>query len=263
MPQRRAPPRKRILDEAGGNVSNELPDPKKSKKSGIKGNTELRDAGNDEAMSIDKPAEDGGSISPTPPPSHYNPLGQASTAAANAVKHPKVSDRTARYLFSSSPIRDENQDEPDFEEARRRKERLHQRFVKKLGRPDSIAEIKRRNNFISEETAEGENGAEGDEAEEGEPASKPTAKGKKGAAAKKGGSKLTPMDKQYLEIKRKHLDALIIMEVGYKFKLLGEDARIASKELGIVCIPGKFRYDERKLDNVKMFCNRNIPFGVC
>ena len=262
LPQRRAPPRKRILDEAGGNVSNEPPDPKKSKKSVIKDNTELRDTWNDEAMSIDKPAEDGG-ISPTPPPSHYSPPGQASTAAMNAVKHPKVSERTARYLFSSSPIRDETQDEPDFEEARRRKERLHQRFVKKLGRPDSIAEIKRRNNFISEETAGGENGAEGDEAEEDEPASKPTAKGKKGAAAKKGGGKLTPMDKQYLEIKRKHLDALIIMEVGYKFKLLGEDARIASKELGIVCIPGKFRYDERKLDNVKMFCNRNIPFGVC
>lgn len=262
LPQRRAPPRKRILDEAGGNASNELPDPKKSKKSTINSNTKLQDAGNDEAMSIDNSAKDDGSISPTPPPSHYSPLGQASTAAVTAVKHLKVSERTARYLFSSSPIEDENQDESDFEEARRQKERLHQRFVKKLGKPDSIAEIKRRNKFISEETAGGENGAEGDEAEEDEPVSKPTAKGKKGAAAKKGGGKLTPMDKQYLEIKRKHLDALIIMEVGYKFKLLGEDARIASKELGIVCIPGKFRYDERKLDNMKLFCNRNIPFGV-
>ena len=93
LPQRRAPPRKRILDEAGGNASNELPDPKKSKKSTINSNTELQDAGNDEAMSIDKSTRDGGSISPTPPPSHYSPLGQASTAAVSAVKHLKVSER--------------------------------------------------------------------------------------------------------------------------------------------------------------------------
>ena len=50
-----------------------------------------------------------------------------------------------------------------------------------------------------------------------------------------------------LEIKRKHLDAILIIEMGYKFKFFGEDARIAAKELGIVCIPGKFRYDEREL----------------
>jgi len=38
----------------------------------------------------------------------------------------------------------------------------------------------------------------------------------------------------------------LIIEVGYKFKFFGEDARTAAKELSIVCIPGKFRYDERK-----------------
>jgi hypothetical protein len=54
------------------------------------------------------------------------------------------------------------------------------------------------------------------------------------------------MELQMLEIKRKHMDAILIVEVGYKFKFFGEDARIAAKELGIVCIPGKFRFDERK-----------------
>ncbi|OCL15330.1 DNA mismatch repair protein MSH3 [Glonium stellatum] len=259
LAQRRKLPRKRILDDDEGTVTKELPDPKKSKKSISNGATGLQDAGDDEEMSIDKPAKDDGGLSPMHPPPHRDSLGQASAAAVNAVKHPKVSDRTARYLFSSSPVRDENQDGSDCEEARRRKEKLHQRFIKKLGRPDSIAEIKRRNNFISEETAEGDNGAEGDEAEE-EPASKPTAKGKRGVAAKKGASKLTPMDKQYLEIKRKHLDALIIMEVGYKFKLLGEDARIASKELGIVCIPGKFRYDEHSSEaHIDRFASASFP----
>jgi len=42
------------------------------------------------------------------------------------------------------------------------------------------------------------------------------------------------------------MDAILIVEVGYKFKFFGEDARIAAKELGIVCIPGKFRFDERE-----------------
>jgi DNA mismatch repair protein MSH3 len=60
---------------------------------------------------------------------------------------------------------------------------------------------------------------------------------------------LTPMELQMLEIKRKHMDAILIVEVGYKFKFFGEDARIAAKELGIVCIPGKFRFDEREYDS--------------
>jgi DNA mismatch repair protein MSH3 len=54
------------------------------------------------------------------------------------------------------------------------------------------------------------------------------------------------MELQVLDIKRKHMDTLLIIEVGYKFRFFGEDARIAAKELGIVCIPGRFRYDERR-----------------
>jgi DNA mismatch repair protein MSH3 len=54
------------------------------------------------------------------------------------------------------------------------------------------------------------------------------------------------MEIQFLEIKRQHMDTLLIMEVGYKFRFFGEDARIAAKELSIVCIPGKMRYDERE-----------------
>ncbi len=67
-----------------------------------------------------------------------------------------------------------------------------------------------------------------------------------GVAPKKGGSKLTPMERQVLEIKRSHIDTVLVVEVGYKFRFFGEDARIAAKELSIVCIPGKFRFDERK-----------------
>lgn len=53
------------------------------------------------------------------------------------------------------------------------------------------------------------------------------------------------MELQFLEIKRKHMDTVLIVEVGYKFRFFGEDARVAAKELSIVCIPGKMRYDER------------------
>jgi DNA mismatch repair protein MSH3 len=86
---------------------------------------------------------------------------------------------------------------------------------------------------------EGEDG----EAEEEEETPPPVKTKKKGAKT----GKLTPLELQILDIKRKHMDTLLIVEVGYKFKFFGEDARTAAKELSIVCIPGKYRYDERML----------------
>lgn len=157
-------------------------------------------------------------------------------------EEPRVTHRTAKYLFSSSKEAEVDADDgPEAEDIRRKKEKLHQRFVKKLGRPDSLAEIKRRNHFIEDAVPEGEDIVEDGEAEEEQPASK----GRKGVAAKKSAGKLTPMEKQILEIKRKHLDTVLLIEVGYKYRFFGEDARTAAKELSIVCIPGKFRYDER------------------
>jgi DNA mismatch repair protein MSH3 len=162
--------------------------------------------------------------------------------------------RTSKYLFSSSPQR-ENQLEPVSPEDLQRKERLHDKFVKKLGKPDSIADIKRRNRaLLEDEEAE-------EDAEDGAPEEpKPQPKGKKGTAAKKASSKLTPMEKQVLEIKRAHMDTLLVIEVGYKFRFFGEDARTAAKELSIVCIPGKFRYDEHPSEaHLERFASASIP----
>jgi DNA mismatch repair protein MSH3 len=186
-------------------------------------------------------------------------LGNASAATLNAAKPPKITERTSKFLFSSSPVvRDENDAEDDDAAAQKQRAKLHEKFVKKLGRPDSFAELRRRNKIISEDNANGEEGDGEDEDEEEQPAPKGT-KGKKGAAAKKA-SKLTPMELQYLDIKRKHLDTVIVMEVGYKFKFFGEDARIASKELGIVCIPGKFRYDEHPSEaHYDRFASASFP----
>ncbi|KAI8635464.1 muts domain V-domain-containing protein [Xylariaceae sp. FL1651] len=167
--------------------------------------------------------------------------------------------RTERYLYDGSVRRDSEplvpgDDQQDDERAKKKKEELHRRFVQKLGRPDSMAQIKRRNYQIDDETqALNNEDAEDDEEEETPQPSKSKKKG-----AKTG--KLTPMEIQFLDIKRKHMDTILIVEVGYKFKFFGEDARIAAKELSIVCIPGKFRYDEHPSEaHLDRFASASIP----
>jgi DNA mismatch repair protein MSH3 len=149
----------------------------------------------------------------------------------------KISPRTEKYLYSSSaqvpssePIPEEEED--DGEKAR--KAELHKKWIKRMGGTT----IGRR--WDSEETPATEDGDEDDEDEDEPPRAAKTKK--KGAKT----GKLTPMELQVLDIKRKHMDTVLIIEVGYKFRFFGEDARIAAKQLGIVCIPGRFRYDERK-----------------
>jgi DNA mismatch repair protein MSH3 len=173
---------------------------------------------------------------------------------------PKTTARTDRYVYdgpSSGTANKDGEGDEDDPSVRRKKDELHRRFVKKLGNPDSLAQIKRRNFQIDDETAalNSEDAEAGDEGEEEE--APPPPKGKK-KGAKTG--KLTPMEIQFLDIKRKHMDTLLIVEVGYKFRFFGEDARIAAKELSIVCIPGKFRYDEHPSEaHLDRFASASIP----
>ena len=172
---------------------------------------------------------------------------------SNVVSRPAaaLSDRTARYLFGSQIERDPEEDD---EEARKYREKMHRKFVQKLGRPDSLIDIKRRNHFASEETEGAEGGDVDDEDDEPKP------KGRKGAASKKSGSKLTPMEKQVIDIKKKNMDTLLVVEVGYKFRFFGEDARIVAKELGIFCIPGKMRFDEHPSEaHIDRFASASFP----
>ncbi|CAE6491489.1 unnamed protein product [Rhizoctonia solani] len=56
------------------------------------------------------------------------------------------------------------------------------------------------------------------------------------------GLKYTPLEKQaslILALKKQHEDAILLFEVGYKFRFFGEDARVASRELGIACFMDK------------------------
>lgn len=62
-------------------------------------------------------------------------------------------------------------------------------------------------------------------------------KGKPKASGAGTGPSYTPLEKQILELKAEHPGVLLIIEVGYKLKFYGEDARIASKELSIMCFP--------------------------
>ena len=163
---------------------------------------------------------------------------QAPELPPNPPSQPNSSQRTDIFKFQISPaIATPENDQADTHRKQER-EILHQKFVRKLGGADCLIGIGRTATIDVAGAAEAEEGEDEDEAPP------PPTKGK---GAKKGGSKLTPMEKQVIEIKRKHMGTLLVIEVGYKFRFFGEDARIAAKELGIVCIPGKFRFDERML----------------
>jgi DNA mismatch repair protein MSH3 len=168
-----------------------------------------------------------------------------------------ASDRTSRYVFSSSQPEHPILHDQDDEAVRKQKVRLHEKFVKKLGRPDSLADIRRRNHFIDQDQPEADDDADEDEDEEDAP--KP-AKGRKGQPARKTASKLTPMEKQVIDIKKRHMGTLLVVEVGYKFRFFGEDARIAAKELQIMCVPGKMRYDEHPSEaHLDKFASASFP----
>lgn len=161
-------------------------------------------------------------------------------------EHPSQpsSQRTDIFKFQSSPAITSNASEkrdedPELEIRKKEKEKLHKQFVRKLGGPDCQIGIGR--TAVNDAASAEAEAAEADE--DDEPAPPPPTKGK---GVKKTASKLTPMEKQVIEIKRQHLNTVLVIEVGYKFRFFGEDARIAAKELGIVCIPGKFRFDERR-----------------
>ncbi|KAG9247504.1 DNA mismatch repair protein msh3 [Calycina marina] len=170
-----------------------------------------------------------------------------------AIDKLKLSQRTEKYLYASAgQAAGSILNEEDDATTKSKKAKLHEKFVKKLGHPDSIAHIKRLNWQITEETEalDEEDGEEGEE-EAPPPRSKP-----KGAKT----GKLTPMENQILAIKRKNMDTILIVEVGYKYRFYGEDARIAAKELGIVCIPGKFRYDEHTSEaHLDKFAGASFP----
>lgn len=58
-------------------------------------------------------------------------------------------------------------------------------------------------------------------------------------------TKLTPLEKQFIDLKRQHQDKVLAIQVGYKFKFFGQDAVIASQLLNIMLISGNLDLDDR------------------
>ncbi|OAX84519.1 DNA mismatch repair protein MSH3 [Emergomyces africanus] len=143
----------------------------------------------------------------------------------------------------------------DDETERKRKQALHQKFVKRLGGPDCLPSLASGVGAGDDHVAEG---VESDAEIEEEVTPAPQ-KGR-GGGKKPTAGKLTPMERQIIDIKKKHMDTVLVVEVGYKFRFFGEDARIAAKELSIVCIPGKFRFDEHPSEaHLTRFASASIP----
>jgi DNA mismatch repair protein MSH3 len=148
---------------------------------------------------------------------------------------PPQSPRTSRYKYiPNSPDKPTENATP---EELAKKKSLHEKFVQKLGRPESLA--RRRQSHEETPMEDAENEEEEEEQAEEVPAAAKALRGKytrggaKEPAPKRAGksttaanAKLTPLERQYVEIKKSYPDTLLLIEVGYKFRFFGEDAKV-------------------------------------
>lgn len=80
-----------------------------------------------------------------------------------------------------------------------------------------------------------------DEREEQQP--KPTKKSKK--------SKLTPLDQQVKDLKLKHPDKILAIQVGYKYKFYCQDAVVVHRILSIRLVPGKINIENETTNDLE------------
>lgn len=77
-----------------------------------------------------------------------------------------------------------------------------------------------------------------------------TEKSLKSALCHLGKSKLTPLEKQVVQLKTVHHDKILAIQVGYKFKFFASDAVVASQLLNIMLIPGNIKLDDTTHDKL-------------
>lgn len=198
------------------------------------------------------PPESVESSRPVTPPnaSERNALAALMSPKIKEFRPPPRSPRTARYKYTGAGA---NAEEPATPEQIVKKKTLHEKFVAKLGRPESMALLRKKSPSEREDGDGGEE--EGEEEEEditpaakslrGKYASTAGASKKPGPASKKGTAtsttKFTPLEKQYVEIKKKYPDTLLLIEVGYKFRFFGEDAKVPRSKVQVLirdCLQG-------------------------
>lgn len=78
----------------------------------------------------------------------------------------------------------------------------------------------------------------------------------KSTSATRSARKLTPLENQFIDLKKSHSDKILAIQVGYKFKFYGHDAVVASQLLNIMLIPGNLDLDDRTHDR---FAYCSIP----
>jgi DNA mismatch repair protein MSH3 len=172
-----------------------------------------------------------GSLRVTTPVGEKNALTTLMSPKIKEFRPPPESPRTSRYKYLGSST-GTNEVEAFTPEQLAKKQSLHERFVQKLGKPDSVATLRR--------PSETETPLEEEEQEEEEEELPPVKSlrgkytapgGKRVTAAKKSTSesttKFTPLERQYVEIKKQYPDTLLLIEVGYKFRFFGEDAKVS------------------------------------
>ncbi|RAH51079.1 mismatch repair protein MSH3 [Aspergillus brunneoviolaceus CBS 621.78] len=216
----------------------------------------------------DEDDDDDDIVAPAPKRSKLNgsnSQGNGSKTGSSVIEEhipvSQSSQRTDLSRFASSPAtgsgtqRHQESEPTEAKQRQKELEDLHQKFVRRLGGADCLIGINRHATGVTDVVST-EDAAEGEEDEDLAPTPPPRGK----SASKKGASKLTPMERQVIDIKCKHKDAVLVVEVGYKFRFFGEDARIAAKELSIVCIPGKLRFDEHPSEaHLNRFASASIP----
>ncbi|KAI5952106.1 MSH3 [Candida theae] len=82
-------------------------------------------------------------------------------------------------------------------------------------------------------------------------------------------TKLTPLENQILELTELHQDKILLIQVGYKYKAFGEDAKHVSKCLNIMYVPSsdaRFAYcsfpDTRLHINLQRILNSGVKVGI-
>lgn len=105
----------------------------------------------------------------------------------------------------------------------------HEDFVKKLEKVEKSKALQEKENSVEDDYSDGTNDVN----------------------VKKGTKKLTPMNQQYVDLKKQHPDVLLLIEMGYKYQMFGSDAQTVSKELHTFIKPGKLTIDPNDPNDAK------------
>ncbi|KAK3826144.1 MAG: muts domain V-domain-containing protein [Benniella sp.] len=203
---------------------------------------------------------------PSPPPSStaLMPIHQNDSSPSPGPAKKQAPVKTSPFLSqfgyqaSDGGMDQENRETIDVEE-QKAKDELREKFLKKLGNlaaPKVDQDVgqrltaRRRRIIVPESDEEDtEATAEQEAVTDKQSSAKTSSRRPKARAAtsqadeatdepeedgsKKTPTKYTPLEKQFIEIKKQNPDAILCIEVGYKFRFFGRDAEIASRELCI------------------------------